>query len=145
MPQAQLITTCQKKAISSIVSEVREWAEALQRKHAYRFPRLDLANMCSVCALRLFIRLQREGYAPVYAQSHCHAFVLCNDLVLDVTATQFGLGLGQICILPEIESKEYDFWEVETTSKHLNTVLHIVKQWPSWDRYIAPFLNAVFL
>lgn len=83
--------------IYRIGKKVREYCEAVQKK----YPELYTNALCGLCAKasgRLFKELKQEGintkivvspYSSIYTR---HVFLKYKHLVVDVTATQFGIG-----------------------------------------------------
>ncbi len=128
------------KSILAVAREVRQWAEDFQQEHPKAFPRDTLKGLCAVCAVRLFVCLQRAGHKPTYVENGWHAFVLCRGWVVDIAATQFGDKFDPVCMIPQTEAEE-SFWELMTTTTHLNTVLHLLHAWS--DNRAAPFLNDI--
>ena len=71
--------------------KVRKWAI---RKDKYQRP--GLWGWCTTCSVKLFKILKEKGYKPIFSlayrnstYSNAHCFILCNDYIIDVTATQF--------------------------------------------------------
>lgn len=81
---------CSKAELEVLAVIVRRWAE----RRAWDD---ELCGMCARASAQLWRRLRRAGIKAMlgYAERHrnrspCHVFVLCDGLVVDVTATQFG-------------------------------------------------------
>tara|TARA_Y100000310_G_C20551514_1_gene748328 strand:- start:357 stop:785 length:429 start_codon:yes stop_codon:yes gene_type:complete len=79
--------------IHALAVETRQWAERFREQHKNHFQR-NLQGMCAVTSAYLFKRLTDEGLYPKigYARARFvgHVFVICNGLVVDVTASQYG-------------------------------------------------------
>ena len=77
-----------------IAIEVRHWAEnvaLLAEKDNHQGWDSDLTNMCVLVSSVLAQRLYESGFTSVkLADSGCHSFVLLDDWIIDLTATQFG-------------------------------------------------------
>lgn len=78
--------------VHSIAEEVRHWADELARKRGYE-EYFDLNGFCAIASAELFKRLKENG---IRAELHLatgnmgsHVYVVCEDHVIDVTATQF--------------------------------------------------------
>ena len=109
-----------RKTITKIAKQVRHWA--LDQEGSSD----DLAYWCAICSAEIFKRLRREGLKPTFCEvndgndilgfwpSESHCFVLCNDYLVDVTATQFdkpkSIYLFKANQPPEAEW----FWQTET-------------------------------
>ena len=76
------------KTIKQIAKEVRVWGELLER-NGICFE--NLRGLCAICSVELFTRLQKEGYKPLFCFNTCHAFVVVDNKIVDVTASQFSL------------------------------------------------------
>jgi len=76
------------KTITQIAEEVRVWGELLEC-NGICFE--NLRGLCAICSVELFIRLQKEGYKPLFCFNTCHAFVVVDNKIVDVTASQFSL------------------------------------------------------
>lgn len=100
--------------VHSIAEEVRHWAEELARKRG-RHDGFDLNGYCAIASAELYKRLTAAG---VKAELHLasldmgsHVFVVCEDHIVDVTATQFYEFRNQhIVILHVKEAEEHWFY-----------------------------------
>lgn len=81
--------------IFQIAKQTRLWAEATAKR--YKFP-ADLCGMCCIASRYLFRALKRAGYRPKIALRlsswDSHAFIICKNLIIDITASQFRDGRG---------------------------------------------------
>lgn len=94
------------KTIKEVAQKTRRWAmQTNRRKHD--FPS-DLEGMCGIASVKLHANLEAEGYSPFIHYSEGHAFVVCDGMIVDVTATQFGR--KPIEIVPMRRSKPW-FWK----------------------------------
>jgi hypothetical protein len=73
--------------VRRIARESRKWAEQTAKR---RDCPKNLCGLCAVAAGHLHRALQREGYKSRIAMNNGHCFILLEDYVVDVTATQFG-------------------------------------------------------
>lgn len=88
-----------KQAIRRIANDVRRWSKLAVSTEWGSCYGQNLSGFCTHSAIELFRRLLRAGYKPQLAlaadsgkwedHSWGHCFVLCEDLVVDVTASQF--------------------------------------------------------
>jgi hypothetical protein len=79
--------------IRKIATQVRHWAEELAVANTYDFfP--NLSGLCAIASAELWDRLTAGGAEArivaneLYGEGHC--FVMIDDIMIDVTATQFG-------------------------------------------------------
>jgi|2_EtaG_2_1085320.scaffolds.fasta_scaffold03003_7 hypothetical protein len=103
--------------IHALAIETRQWAEKFRKQHKDQFKR-NLSGMCAVASAYLFKKLKDEGFYPKigYARKDMtgHVFVICNDLVIDVTASQYGKRKVTVSSLKKFEppdswpTKDYD-------------------------------------
>ena len=104
--------------------EVRDWAEVLAAEQERS---RDLCGYCAIASAELHKRLSKEGIFAelVVAETDlfAHVFVLIEDHVLDVTATQFSEFRNQpVVLLHSKEAEQYDFYrpiEIFGTAKDL--------------------------
>ena len=73
--------------IGNVLGRVRRMLDANRR--SLGFPR-DLAGACGVSSACIHTLLEVEGVPAQIIGGHFHYYVVCDDLALDVTATQFG-------------------------------------------------------
>ena len=77
-----------RKTIRNVAQSVRKWAENLQNRHKMWGD--DLRCMCAITSYQIFIKLKKRGFFPTLRLNNDHCFITCNELLIDVTATQFG-------------------------------------------------------
>jgi hypothetical protein len=103
-----------KTKVLPIAKKVREWTE--RRANRANYNQHNLCGWCAISAAQLFRELRREGIPAEihYVSGHC--FVVVDDYVVDVTATQFMKFEGvEINILHHKEAQEYWYYETEKT------------------------------
>jgi hypothetical protein len=88
--------------VHDIAMEVRSWAEELARKRGYS-DGFDLNGFCAIASAELFKRLRRE---KISAELHLatswygsHVYVVVEDHIVDVTATQFSEMRSKIVVI----------------------------------------------
>jgi hypothetical protein len=79
------------RKVKDLARETRLWAEQIARNE--EFPN-DLCGLCLRASARLFTQLSTKGYTPQICLSEdsttgYHVFIKLNDMIIDVTATQF--------------------------------------------------------
>ena len=103
--------------IRTIMLSTRKKMELIAKKESFG---KDLCGLCARASAELFKRLQKNGYKPYFCFSEAHCFVLLNNYILDVTATQFGR--KSIEIIPFNQFKR-QYWYLGKGCKH-----HSLKQ-----------------
>ena len=77
--------------IRHIARQTRRWA--LRHRHKV-WADATLCGMCAIASAELHKRLTAAGFSAAIAFRNTadegHAFVICDELIVDVTATQFG-------------------------------------------------------
>ncbi len=100
--------------VEAIAYDVRYWTEGRSQND-------DLNGWCAVASGQLFRELVKEGYTPeihVWVCQHdgesSHVFLVVEDHVVDVTATQFKqLRDKPVVIMHQREAEVYDFYNSE--------------------------------
>ena len=107
--------------IRSIAREVREWAE--HRDQLEPFPTNDLGGMCAIASGRLWRKLTQSGiHATIHLAEtigYAHCYVVVDDYVLDVTATQFAEFRREPIVY--IHTKEAEAFDYYNTTKVFNS------------------------
>jgi hypothetical protein len=123
-----------KKVLYQEAKTVRNWA--LSHENAYR----SLQGWCVKCSYKLFKKLRQKKLNPTFCASKYHCFVLCDDFLIDVTATQF----GEKPIIVEKFSKEHEerFWDIKNSDKFKSIKLlnsFLINHWyqPEWPQELA--------
>ncbi len=73
--------------LKELAGEVRVWAEGKQKK----YPELFAPNLTGICAKASAELCERLSFPSKIAINDCHAYVVYNELAIDITATQFGI------------------------------------------------------
>lgn len=77
--------------IKAIAQDVRNWVQAKADQSGYHAD--DLNGWCAIAAAELYKKLAAAGISAEIqmwnGDEGCHAYVVCEDHVVDVTATQF--------------------------------------------------------
>ena len=95
------------KSIYSIADTTRKWAENYAKSNGFDS---NLCGLCAISSAKLFTSLKKEGYSPeirLHDGSTSHVFVVVNDHIVDITASQFGM--KSIEIVHECEVGVYDY------------------------------------
>jgi hypothetical protein len=84
-----------------------------------------LGGWCQHGSILLFITLEEAGFKPRFVSGHGHFFVICENYLIDITASQFGQAKIAIRkykdIKKMIESEEYqmNYWKAIKISDSL--------------------------
>lgn len=100
-----------RTSVTRIAGHVRQWA--LDQAGVYE---QDLCGWCGICSAEIWRQLRAED---IIAKIHMHVgpglshvFVVVEDHIVDVTATQFHeFGNKHIVIMPEFMGKSFDFYD----------------------------------
>ena len=123
--------------ILAVATDVRYWAEQFSEDNDMDE---DLCGMCAIASAQLFFRLQSEGFTPQIriwyrdgATGEAHVFLMVEDYVLDVTATQYPAFRNQpVVFMHEAEARVHYFYN---HVRECSTVRELVKhqrgaRWP---------------
>lgn len=91
--------TMLRDKLEILLRSIREWAEFNAPTYAERTEvnLEDLTGMCAPASIRLHTDLLLAGFEPTLAVSYCdnnvdstgHVYVICDDMIMDPTASQF--------------------------------------------------------
>jgi len=118
--------------ISAIAQGVRYWAEAKSNRD-------DLSGWCAKCSAELHRRLEKEG---IYAEIHLcdtewgsHVYLVVEDHIVDVTATQFSSFYPDVMIRHQREMDGEEFFTTTETFKSVDKLRELQKKnkWPSYQ------------
>jgi len=111
--------TALQSKVAAIAKRVRIWTTDRAKKANYN-PR-DLTGWCAISAAYLFRELQKEGIkSAIHVKDYynCHCFVVVDDHVVDVTATQFAEFRNKPIVIMHIkEAEAYSFYTTEKVFK----------------------------
>lgn len=108
----------QKKAlITEHANRVRKWAELTNARRIYP-GRDDLNGWCAIASARLWRELSAAGIDSEIHMAGCdignHVFLVVDDHVVDVTATQFREFYKQkLVIMHRKEAEQHWFYQTE--------------------------------
>lgn len=89
----------------------------------------DLCGGCLSASFRLVKLLWQNGINAALATNHYHVFVIVDDYVWDLTATQFGFK-EKLKIISVEEAKKHDYWRVSKKFTELDSDL--IEEFKSW-------------
>lgn len=118
--------------ISQIAEKIRIWAEDRARIENRD---QSLCGFCAIASAQLNLALNRAGIknqieVSVYGPSGAHVFITHDDLIIDVTATQFGISDRVYIrhhreVSPEFYTSHYQFSTVAQLKKY-----QVTSHWP---------------
>lgn len=113
------MNTVLRDKVIVIANRVRKWT-AIRAKKANYYPH-DLMGWCAISAAYLFRELQKAGIeSAIHVKDYddCHCFVVVDDHVVDVTATQFPAFRNNPVLIMHIrEAEAYSFYTTEKVFK----------------------------
>ena len=123
--------------VQGIATDVRYWVEGRVKCPV---DVVTLSGYCAIASAELFRRLVGEGLKPEIHVWVCpntndaHVFVVVEDHVVDVTATQFKDFVGEIVVI--MHSKEAERWEHWNSTSSFSSVKALIKdqkkhKWPA--------------
>lgn len=106
------MNTILQDKVFPIAQRVRSWAEYNASK---RNNKKDLTGWCAIASAYLFRELKKAGIdAEIHlyeGHRYCHAYVVVDDHVVDVTATQFKpFSKTPVVILHHKEAAQHEFY-----------------------------------
>ncbi len=125
--------------IKQIATSAREWAEKTNAELGHPYHN-DLTGMCAIASMHLTNQLRRaklhrkHNISIAYNDGHC--FVLVDDVIVDITSTQFHEQQNEKVFIQKHEfvdhhwyyKKERSFKESKELKKYLRK-----KKWPSYQ------------
>lgn len=99
-----------RSLVMSVALSVRKWAveKAIKRDRASS----DLCGWCGIASAQLFRALARVNITATLHYTANHCFLMVDDYIVDVTATQFrAFKQTPVLILHKDEADEYWFYQ----------------------------------
>lgn len=120
---------------------VRNWAESKRHRHNFS---ADLCGMCAIANAHLYRVLKDHGIRFWLVENDHHVFLLRQNRVLDVTATQFG-DYGRVLFTPldapaahkGDKIGDVSWWQVRRKFATLEQLNAYMKQ-TGWPPYQTP-------
>lgn len=115
--------------VSRIANETRIWAERTNEKLDDPFDS-NLTGMCAIAAARLFLNLQKEKIDARIVANNLHCFVTCDDIVVDVTASQFGY--SDVTVIKRDIAEKIDHWKTVHVFEDVDALVkwQLDSRWP---------------
>jgi hypothetical protein len=128
------MNVAEKRKCYNAARRARRWAEA--NWHRFEVFDEDLEGMCGIASCILLQELEKEGIDAKIYEAECHAYVMYDGYIIDVTATQFGGPKIMFRRRKKEESYEWyagkSFTSAKAFVKHQRAV-----GWPSGQTYMA--------
>ncbi len=119
------------KQVESIAAEVRSWAQ--EKATRANMNARALRGWCAISSAKLQRELMNAGIESAIHYNNGHCFVVVEDHVVDVTATQFHAFERQpVLILHLKEAEEHHFYQTLKTFKYPSELrdYQIRQNWP---------------
>lgn len=126
--------------IRAIATAARTWAEQYAAEHPNIGGTHTLACYCAIASAKLWHMLRNAGINAKLVSNDHHAFVVVDDWIVDITATQFGSEYEKVEIrhVDDVDSVDEWWWAqhyVHTCARQFRTHQRLVG-WPrsQWVR-----------
>jgi len=93
-----------RQKVVVVAKEVRSWAESLANKKPFAYES-DLCGLCAIASAKLHKELKKQKIASEIHIGYGHVFLVVENHIVDVTATQFGLK-EKVVIKPNVGIEE---------------------------------------
>jgi hypothetical protein len=116
----------------NIATEVRKWVSGTYVKNFENFGS-DLAGLCAIASYHLFKALRTAGINCwfVINKWNSHSFVLLeNDMVIDITATQFSYKTEYPDVLIQSIHTLEKTWDIGCKAQTELGIARLIKKWP---------------
>ena len=101
--------------VFAIAKSVRQWTQESARKARYHPS--DLMGWCAISSAKMLRELKAAGIdGKIHVRDYydCHCFVVVDDHVVDVTATQFDEFKSRTIVIMHIkEAEQFSFYQHE--------------------------------
>lgn len=113
--------------VRAIAQNVRNWAED-RDWHSIK----TLYGFCAKASARLHTLLVKEGIPAKIGCNDHHVYVIVDNYIVDVTATQFG-PWETVTVLPLEEAGKYKHWEAQQIKHSAKELVGYQRRmgWPS--------------
>lgn len=115
--------------ILEIAEEVRVWGEILE---ANDICFENLRGLCAICSVELFVRLQERGFKPLFCLNSMHAFIIVDDHIVDVTATQFRYFDNKKILILHREDSTHTAHDIDSECDNIDDIIETLDEvnWP---------------
>lgn len=114
------------KTIEAIAEEARSYVEWLQEEHGLWYD--DMCGLCAIAAHTVWRGLKENGYDAKLVHSYGHMFTITGDILIDVTASQFGY--DDINIKERGEDDNCWFWKENQIYETEEEFMEFLDPWP---------------
>jgi hypothetical protein len=135
------MTRVERLQVYNIAKKVRKWSEwYYESHHGYFYGNsLGLGGMCGISSFKIYKRLLDEGFSNdrvKMAFNGGHVYVMLDDYVIDLTATQFDNNVKPIVLKKQNNLPNKWWWRY---TKLLNSYRDIAKEFENWPISQSPF------
>lgn len=127
-----------QKRLEAVAISVRHWAEAVACEARLRD---DLTGLCAIASAELFDQLETIGLRPELHLWTCvqdgissHVFVVLDDVVVDITATQFSkMRAPKVYIAHKRIAERWEWYQSQEVFDTVRDLIRYQKKhrWPS--------------
>jgi hypothetical protein len=132
-----------KETVHGIATVVRKWAENKASHSGGVYPN-SLMGLCAISSAKLHLELVRKSIPSTLNLGTGHVFVMVDDYIVDVTATQFPeFSDTKVVIIHERIVTQYDYYDVSRKFKKCADLVkaQITEGWPedeiAYEKHIA--------
>lgn len=128
-----------KDLVYLVALDVRAWAEKYQKTSPGRYWE-GLGGLCAIASAKLKYDLESVGVPSTFVANNSHCFLIVEDHIVDITATQFQRGFSKITIVSKENPivKEQHFWKQIHQGKTFEEIQVIMKK-NGWPEHQQPF------
>lgn len=127
------------RLVEKVAHDVRNWAEKKAGEGD------DLCGFCAIASAELHRRLKKLGIETELhlwddSDYSCHVFLVVDDYVVDVTATQFWeFNNRRVVVLPKKAAEAYEFYNTSAVFKEPPALKRWQKKtgWPEDQMVLA--------
>jgi hypothetical protein len=137
----------QEEFFELIAKQVRIFCEKYREQK--KLWKEDLGGMCAIASYLIFDILKENEYEPTLVHAEInpiggHCFILCNDYLIDVTATQFG-EKEKVIVKKYSELEQKDFWKRNTFINSKKGIQSLVNGWGFQQDPFALDIDSAFV
>ncbi len=115
--------------------DTRHWAERYQKTSPGRYWE-GCGGLCAIASAKLFKKLEFLGIDAKIVINNHHCFLLVDEHILDVTATQFTYNNARVTIIPNNKAQPY-YWQQKEVFNSLEELLNYQNK-ADWPKHQQP-------
>lgn len=121
-----------------IANDFRKIVAPIRQQLVKKYNSANLECKCAIASQLIWKALNKRGYQAIFAihrgRDHqyspnrytCHCFVLCNDYLIDITATQF-MKVDKVLVK---KHRHESYWMISQTANTLSGIKELLSSWP---------------